>query len=193
MTSSLDYVGRLVRPVGQLDPIYVVTGLGYDVAGRRDSLHLRRVKPLPPAQSEPKAPSELEECALDEIISPRDGLAQIVARASSKVTGVWSAFNSRTEFKQYQFRPLLKYLKSSSRRILIADEVGLGKTIEAAYIIVEELASGHTERVLVLCPAGLRQKWRDELWYRFGLYFEITNARGLGRLLSAKGGFLAIV
>ena len=126
-------------------------------------------------------------------IGPRLPSTDPLPRASSKFTGVLTTFNSRTEFKEYQFRPLLKFLRSPSRRILIADEVGLGKTIEAAYIIVEQLASGHTERVLILCPAGLRQKWRDELWHRFGLYFEITNARGLGRLLSAKRGFLAIV
>ncbi|TAL50302.1 MAG: hypothetical protein EPN92_01945, partial [Chitinophagaceae bacterium] len=44
---------------------------------------------------------------------------------------------SRTLFKPYQFKPLVKFLKSNQKRILIADEVGLGKTIEAGHIMLE--------------------------------------------------------
>ena len=183
----------MMRPVGEVESAYVVTDVAYDVSAGTDSLHVRRIRPLPPAESEPRPSNDLEDVSLDELSTARDGLAQLAARAAPKVLGIWTAFNSRTEFKEYQFRPLLKYLKSPSRRILIADEVGLGKTIEAAYIIVEELASGLTKRILILCPAGLRLKWRDELWNRFGLHFQITNGKGLMQLLSGKGAFMAIV
>ena len=85
---------------------------------------------------------------------------------------------SRTQLYPYQFIPLLKFLESHYRRILIADEVGLGKTIEAGYILQEEIARGRLARVLVVCPASLRTKWQDELLHRFGRRFEILDAAG---------------
>src|SRR5262249_18850839 len=81
---------------------------------------------------------------------------------------IYSYKASRTEFHAYQFKPLLKFLASEKRRLLIADEVGLGKTIEAGYILQEERARFGIQRVLVVCPASLRLKWQNELWQRFG-------------------------
>ncbi|RMH27180.1 MAG: DNA/RNA helicase, superfamily II, SNF2 family protein, partial [Planctomycetota bacterium] len=77
---------------------------------------------------------------------------------------VYSYKASRTKFHAYQFKPLLKFLASERRRLLIADEVGLGKTIEAGYILQEERARFGIQRVLVVCPAALRIKWQNELW-----------------------------
>ena len=83
---------------------------------------------------------------------------------------------SRTEFHPYQYIPLLKILDQERRRILIGDEVGLGKTIEAAYIIQEQIArSGPMSRLLIVCPAALRAKWQRELMERFQLDFEILD------------------
>lgn len=78
---------------------------------------------------------------------------------------------SRTVFKPYQFKPLLKYLNSGINRLLIADEVGLGKTIEAGHIMLELKARGELHNVLVVCPMSLKNKWADELQLRFGLDF----------------------
>lgn len=84
------------------------------------------------------------------------------------------AFNaSRTRFYPYQFKPLIKFLDSAHHRLLICDEVGLGKTIEAGLILTEIRARQTVQRVLVVCPANLTQKWRDELKLRFGEEFEI--------------------
>jgi hypothetical protein len=74
---------------------------------------------------------------------------------------------SRTHFVPYQFRPALKFLRNPDQRILIADEVGLGKTIEAAIIYLELKARLNISRVLVLCPSRLKAKWHDELRNRF--------------------------
>jgi len=88
------------------------------------------------------------------------------------------AFNaSRTRFYPYQFKPLLKLLDSPKNRLLIADEVGLGKTIEAGLILIELRARQPLQRVLVVCPANLTNKWHLELKKRFGEEFEILNAR----------------
>lgn len=80
---------------------------------------------------------------------------------------------SRTVFKGYQYKPLLKFINSDNGRILIADEVGLGKTIEAGHIMLEMKARKELRHVLVICPMSLQEKWRDELRDRFGLSFII--------------------
>ena len=101
---------------------------------------------------------------------------------------VYSYKASRTDFHPYQFKPLLKFLASDRRRLLIADEVGLGKTIEAGYILQEERARFSIHRVLVVCPAKLRTKWQNELWHRFGEEFEVLNRNTfLGKALLREG------
>ena len=78
---------------------------------------------------------------------------------------------SKTLFKAYQFKPLLKFLNSENRRLLVADEVGLGKTIEAGHIMLELKARGEFHNALVICPMSLRAKWTTELNEKFGLEF----------------------
>lgn len=80
---------------------------------------------------------------------------------------------SKTLFKAYQFKPLLKFLNSPNRRLLIADEVGLGKTIEAGHIMLELKARRELHHVLIVCPKSLQRKWKDELAFKFGLSFKI--------------------
>lgn len=94
------------------------------------------------------------------------------------------AFNaSRTRFYPYQFKPLLKFLDSPKHRLLIADEVGLGKTIEAGLILTELRARQTVQRVLVVCPANLVNKWKMELKRRFGEDFRILSAREFSEFL----------
>lgn len=86
------------------------------------------------------------------------------------------AFNaSRTRFYPYQFKPLLKFLDSPRQRLLVADEVGLGKTIEAGLVLTELRARQTIHRVLVVCPANLTQKWQIELKRRFGEGFTVLK------------------
>ena len=82
---------------------------------------------------------------------------------------------SRTEFHPYQFIPALQFVQHARHGLLIADEVGLGKTIEAALVLRELMARGRMDRVLVVCPANLRSKWRGELLQRFDLRFELPS------------------
>lgn len=94
------------------------------------------------------------------------------------------AFNaSRTDFLPYQFKPLLKFLDSARGRLLIADEVGLGKTIEAGLILTELLARQNIDRVLIVVPSQLQIKWQDEMWRRFGQKFEIFIANDMKALI----------
>lgn len=90
---------------------------------------------------------------------------------SSNNSTISSLKASKTIFKPYQFKPLLKFLNSDNKRILIADEVGLGKTIEAGHIMLELKARGEFKNALVVCPMALKAKWATELNDKFGLDF----------------------
>ncbi|MDF9717339.1 helicase-related protein [Nocardioides sp. ChNu-99] len=90
---------------------------------------------------------------------------------------------TRTLFRPYQFKPVQKLLDTGTLRLLIADEVGLGKTIEAGLVWTEMEARRQADRVLVACPSSLVQKWKREMEDRFGfLLVELDNA-GLADLL----------
>lgn len=93
---------------------------------------------------------------------------------------------SRTEFEVYQFRPAMKFLNNPDQRLLIADEVGLGKTIEAGIIYLELQArlEPNFKRVMVVCPSSLRVKWRDELRLRFDEDFDILDLKGVERFFN---------
>lgn len=93
--------------------------------------------------------------------------------SSSNNSTISSLKSSKTLFRAYQFKPLLKFLNSPNRRLLIADEVGLGKTIEAGHIMLELKARRELHHTLIICPISLQEKWKDELSYKFGLQFKI--------------------
>ena len=97
---------------------------------------------------------------------------------------LYTFYNSRTQFEAYQFKPVLKFLNSVDQRLLIADEVGLGKTIEAG-IILEELDARlkGLSRVLIVCPATLVQKWQGELRSRFSEEFRILRSADFAHFL----------
>lgn len=86
---------------------------------------------------------------------------------------------SNTDFYPHQFKPVMRFIESPVGRMLIADEVGLGKTIEAAYIWKEIQARESARRLLIVCPAMLREKWRGDLRRRFNITGEIISARDL--------------
>ena len=86
-----------------------------------------------------------------------------------------SPFHGAVRPEDYQLVPLLKALRMPRVNLLIADDVGLGKTIEAGLILTELLLRRRIRRVLVLAPAALRWQWRDELWEKFSLRFEVVD------------------
>lgn len=96
---------------------------------------------------------------------------------------IYSLFASKTEFHAYQYKPLLKFLDSPDQRLLIADEVGLGKTIESGLILIEQRARNPVSRILIVCPSSLTKKWRDEMKVRFDEEFEIMDARRVREFL----------
>jgi superfamily II DNA or RNA helicase/transcriptional regulator with XRE-family HTH domain len=140
---------------------------------------------------------------VEELIPKRDQVAELVSRlcegTSTDATGVrllltllrlsrplsgtlYSYGASRTIFSPHQFKPLLKILSAPSPRILVADEVGVGKTIEAA-LILQELQARHfflpNEVNMIVCPSALTDKWRDELQSRFSLDATVLDSVSL--------------
>ena len=88
----------------------------------------------------------------------------------------YSMNNTLTEYLPHQFLPVTKFLQSPEERILIADEVGLGKTVEAMYIWKELEARRNAKRLLVVCPAALREKWKRDMENLFGIQAKIVKA-----------------
>ncbi len=143
-----------------------------------------QVKWLPYSALEP-VPSETESL-YDRLASGRfvdpDWLRRCLTRL--RVTGrlsevVYSMEATETDFYAYQFKPVIKLMNSPTDALLIADEVGLGKTIEAGLIWTELRARLDCDRLLVICPKTLCQKWQDELARRFGVEAQIADARTL--------------
>lgn len=91
---------------------------------------------------------------------------------------------SKTMFRAYQFKPVLRFLDSHADRILIADEVGLGKTISAGLLWTELHARGLARRTLVVCPSSLLDKWIREMDERFNLNLEELTKERLDSLAS---------
>jgi superfamily II DNA or RNA helicase len=81
--------------------------------------------------------------------------------------------NARTQILPHQIFTAHRVVSSAVRRFLLADEVGLGKTIEAGMIWQSLHQRGAATRTLIICPAGLTPQWKDEMWDKFGAEFEI--------------------
>src|SRR4030042_3402628 len=83
--------------------------------------------------------------------------------------------SSRVNLLPHQILLVHDLVAMRDRRLLIADEVGLGKTIETGMLLRELMARGEGERILIITPAGLTRNWRKELEECFRLHFEILN------------------
>ena len=100
---------------------------------------------------------------------------------------VASPFHGGVCVESYQLVPLLKALRMPRVSLLIADDVGLGKTVEAGLILTELLLRRRIRRVLVLTPASLRHQWQEELWEKFSLRFDVVDRQETERLRRRLG------
>ena len=87
----------------------------------------------------------------------------------------------------YQLEPLRKALRLPRVNLFIADDVGLGKTIEAGLIARELLLRKKVREIVVACPPSMILQWREELDSRFGLRFEILDKEYLQRVRRERG------
>ena len=94
------------------------------------------------------------------------------------LSALYSLNAARIDFIPYQYRPVLKFIKADMPRLLIADSVGVGKTIEAGLILRELQARSDISKVLIICPRPLvaEQKWQREM-KRFDENFEHLDGK----------------
>jgi superfamily II DNA or RNA helicase len=88
---------------------------------------------------------------------------------------------AKIDLLPHQLEPALAIVRGLGCRLLLADDVGLGKTIQAGLIVSELRALGAAERVLIITPAGLRDQWADELSERFNIEGAVLDAQTLRR------------
>ncbi len=101
--------------------------------------------------------------------------AQAVARLGSFENLLALAAVRGVDHYEYQLRTVKRVLGEFHGRALLADEVGLGKTVEACLCLKEYLLRGLVRRVLVLVPPALRAQWRDELANKFGIEARVID------------------
>ncbi len=155
----------VLRPLGGIDD---------DIAGVFPSL-----EKVTPASFPPPLPNDLGDHQSAKLL--RTAL-QLGFRSSA---GPFRAMASiAVEPRAYQLVPLLMALRQEVVRLLIADDVGIGKTVEAGLIATELLAAGDARGLVVLCSPALAEQWADELRSKFGLEAALvlpSTVRGLER------------
>jgi superfamily II DNA or RNA helicase len=96
-----------------------------------------------------------------------------------------AAGRARIDLLPHQLEPAIALIRGHGSRLLLADDVGLGKTIQAGLAIAELRARGAADRVLIVTPAGLREQWADELSRRFDITGDIVDFQAVARRVVA--------
>ncbi|MEJ7782288.1 MAG: SNF2-related protein [Solirubrobacteraceae bacterium] len=104
------------------------------------------------------------------------------AVTSADQRALQAPFRSGITIEDFQLEPLVRALRMPRTTLLVADDVGLGKTIEAGLVVQELLLRHRARTALVVCPAALQVQWRDEMREKFGLEFRIVDRELLGHL-----------
>lgn len=100
---------------------------------------------------------------------------------------IQSPFHGAIEIDEYQLEPVVRALAMPRANLLIADDVGLGKTIEAALVAQELVARQRVRRMMIVCPASLQLQWQEEMANRFSLDFMIIDSSEINRLRREYG------
>jgi superfamily II DNA or RNA helicase len=185
MTSLSYSPGSLVRARGR--EWIVLTGSDPEtlrvrpVSGSEDDQTLIHValESEPVTEASFPRPDPRQKAGHDAALLLRDALLLSLRRGAGPFRGFGQI---AVEPRAYQLVPLLMALKLDPVRLLIADDVGVGKTIEAALIARELLDRGDVERLTVLCPPHLVEQWVTELDGRFHIRAVAVTAASAGRL-----------
>ena len=94
---------------------------------------------------------------------------------------------SGIQIEDYQLDPLVRALQMPRVSLLIADDVGLGKTIETGLVVQEMIIRRRVRSVLIVCPASIQIQWRDQMRDKFGLEFRIVDSKLIGDLRRRRG------
>ena len=109
------------------------------------------------------------------------------AVSSADIKSLQAPFRSGIEIEDYQLDPVVRAIQMPRANLLIADDVGLGKTIEAGLVCQELLIRHRARKILIICPAALQLQWRDQMRDKFGLEFRIVDSMLLKDLRRQRG------
>lgn len=118
--------------------------------------------------------------AITPFLSARDPLKQGEPVPTAPVYGAVSA-------DDFQLVPLARAMRMPRVSLLLADDVGLGKTVEAGLILAELVRKRRIRRVLIITPASLRTQWQQEMEEKFSLGFDIVDKASTHRLQKEMG------
>lgn len=131
--------------------------------------------------------NDLEERSTAAVSAPAaDVMARVQAEAITSINNAWGIFSrSRVALLPHQLWVCRQVITRWPSRWLVADDVGLGKTVEAGLILWPLLSRGLVKRVLILCPAGLVEQWQ----YRMNQMFDIRLTRYVPEADTPRSGF----
>ncbi len=98
------------------------------------------------------------------------------AASTADLKNIQSPFRSGIEIEDYQLDPVVRAIQMPRVNLLIADDVGLGKTIEAGMVALELIIRHRARKILIVVPSSLQIQWRDQMRDKFGLEFRIVDS-----------------
>ena len=109
------------------------------------------------------------------------------AISSADVNALQAPFRSGIAIEDYQLDPVVRAIQMPRVNLLVADDVGLGKTIESGLVAQELILRQRVHSVLIVCPSALQIQWRDQMRDKFGLDFRIVDATLMKELRRSRG------
>ncbi len=109
------------------------------------------------------------------------------ASSSADVRNIQSPFRSGIEIEDYQLDPVVRAIQMPRVNLLVADDVGLGKTIEAGMVALELIIRHRARKILIVCPSSLQIQWMEQMRDKFGLDFRIVNSELMRELRRERG------
>jgi hypothetical protein len=102
-------------------------------------------------------------------------------------------FRSGVEVDDYQLDPVVRALSMPRVNLLVADDVGLGKTIEAGLVMQELILRHRARSIIIICPSSIQVQWKEEMRDKFGLDFRIVDSSLLANLRRRRGNVTAVM
>ncbi len=109
------------------------------------------------------------------------------ASSFADTRNIQSPFRSGIEIEDYQLDPVVRAIQMPRVNLLIADDVGLGKTIEAGLVAQELIIRHRVRRILIVCPSSLQIQWKEQMRDKFGLDFHIVDSSLMKDLRRKRG------
>lgn len=109
------------------------------------------------------------------------------ASSSADVRSIQAPFRSGIDIEDYQLDPVVRAIQMPRVNLLVADDVGLGKTIEAGMVALELIIRHRTRKIFIVCPASLQMQWKEQMREKFGLDFRIVESNLMRELRRKRG------